>query len=319
MDVKSTFLYRTIEEEVYVCQPLGFKDPDYPNKVYVDDIIFRSTNKELCKAFEKLMKDKFQMILMGELTFFLGLQLKQKDDGIFISQDKYVAKILRKFGLTDGKSSSTFIDTKKPLLKDPDGEDMDTVVATSSTEAEYVAAESCCAQVLWIQNQLMNYGHFLNAVSSKLMLFGLTIDAAHLILLDSGFLECSYVSVRFDGQPNHLCFVYQAILDFRFNKKSNDVVRLQALIDRKKVIITDDTIRQALRLNDADAWIGKGFSRVDTPLFDGMLVQQQVQAVEDAVEDEDDDNDVSVKPTPPSPTPATPPPSPTQEHIPSPP
>nr|GEY89252.1 hypothetical protein [Tanacetum cinerariifolium] len=65
--------------------------------------------------------------------------------------------------------------------------------------------------------------------------------------------------------------------------------------------------------------IGKGFSGVDTPLFDGMLVQQQVQAVEDAAEDEDDDNEVSAEPTPPSPIPATPAPSPTQEHIPSPP
>nr|GEZ41735.1 uncharacterized mitochondrial protein AtMg00810-like [Tanacetum cinerariifolium]GEZ41995.1 uncharacterized mitochondrial protein AtMg00810-like [Tanacetum cinerariifolium] len=93
--------------------------------VYVDDIIFGSTNKELCIAFEKLMKDKFQMSSMGELTFFLGLQVKQKDDGIFISQDKYVAEILRKFSLTDGKSGSTPIDTEKPLLKDPDGEDVD--------------------------------------------------------------------------------------------------------------------------------------------------------------------------------------------------
>nr|GFB41984.1 putative ribonuclease H-like domain-containing protein [Tanacetum cinerariifolium] len=89
-------------------------------QVYMDDIIFGSTNKELCKAFEKLMKDKFQMSLIRELTFFLGLQVKQKDDGIFIRQDKYVAKILRKFGLTDGKSASTPIDIEKPLLKDPD-------------------------------------------------------------------------------------------------------------------------------------------------------------------------------------------------------
>nr|GFB35529.1 putative ribonuclease H-like domain-containing protein [Tanacetum cinerariifolium] len=90
-------------------------------QIYVDDIIFGSTNKELCKSFKKLMKDKFQMSLMGELTFFLGLQVKQKDDGIFISQDKYIAKILWKFGLTYGKSASTPIDTEKPLLKDPDG------------------------------------------------------------------------------------------------------------------------------------------------------------------------------------------------------
>nr|GEV99474.1 putative ribonuclease H-like domain-containing protein [Tanacetum cinerariifolium] len=267
---------------------IGFEDPDYPDKtllikkqkgdillvqVYVDDIIFGSTNKELCKTFEKLIKDKFQMSLIRELTFFLGLQVKQKDDGIFISQDKYVAEILMKFGLTDGKSASTPIDTEKPLLKDPDGEDVDvhiyrsmigslmyitssrtyiifavcacarfqvtqkvlhlhavkrifrylkgkphlglwypkdspfnlvaysnsdftgasldrksttggcqflgcrliswqckkqTVIATSSTEAEYVAAASCCAQVLWIQNKLLDHGRTPNIVKPEL-------------------------------------------------------------------------------------------------------------------------------------------------------
>nr|GFA25872.1 hypothetical protein [Tanacetum cinerariifolium] len=116
---------RTIKEEVYVCQPPRFEDPDYLDKVYVDDIIFRSTNKDLCKAFEKLMKDKFQMSSIGEFTFFLGLHVKQKQDRIFISQDTYVAEILRKFGLTDEKSASTPIDTEKPLFKDPDGEDVD--------------------------------------------------------------------------------------------------------------------------------------------------------------------------------------------------
>nr|GEW41358.1 hypothetical protein [Tanacetum cinerariifolium] len=99
-------------------------------QVYMDDTIFGSTNKELCKPFEKFMKDKFQMSLMGELTFFLGLQVKQKEDGIFFSQDKYVAKILRKFGLTDGKSASTPIDTEKPLLKDSDSEDVDVHIYT---------------------------------------------------------------------------------------------------------------------------------------------------------------------------------------------
>ncbi|GKA34891.1 putative ribonuclease H-like domain-containing protein [Tanacetum coccineum] len=93
--------------------------------VYVDDIIFGSTNKELCTEFEKLMYDKFQMSSMGELNFFLGLQAKQREEGIFISQDKYVGEILRKFGFTDVRTASTPIDTEKPLLKDLDGDDVD--------------------------------------------------------------------------------------------------------------------------------------------------------------------------------------------------
>ncbi|GJX54872.1 uncharacterized mitochondrial protein-like protein [Tanacetum coccineum] len=229
----------------------------------VYDIIFGSTKKFLCTEFEKMMHKKFQMSSMGELTFFLGLQVKQMEDGIFISQDKYVTEILNKFGFTDVKTASTPMETQKLLLKDEDGKEVDvhlyrsmigslmylnssrpnimfivyacasyqvnpkvshlhvvkrifrylkgqlklglwypkdsafdlvaytnsdyagasldrkyttrgyqflgciliswqckkhTLVANSTIEVKYVAASSCCGQVLWIQNQLLDYG-----------------------------------------------------------------------------------------------------------------------------------------------------------------
>nr|GFD35278.1 putative ribonuclease H-like domain-containing protein [Tanacetum cinerariifolium] len=70
-------------------------------QVYVDDIIFGSLNPQLCREFKALMHEKFQMSAMGELNFFLGLQVLQKEDGIFLSQDKYVGDIFKKFRYSD--------------------------------------------------------------------------------------------------------------------------------------------------------------------------------------------------------------------------
>nr|GEW67878.1 hypothetical protein [Tanacetum cinerariifolium] len=116
MDVKSAFLYGTIEEEVYVCQPLGFEYLDYPDKVY-----------KVVKALYGLHQAPraWSMWMTLSLDLPTRLEVKQKEDGIFISQDKYVAKILRKFSFTNVKSSSTPIETQKPLLKAPDSEDVD--------------------------------------------------------------------------------------------------------------------------------------------------------------------------------------------------
>ena len=69
-------------------------------QIYVDDIIFGSTNEQLCKDFEKVMKEKFEMSAMGEMKFFLGLQVEQLPDGIFIHQTKYVHDVLEKFSMT---------------------------------------------------------------------------------------------------------------------------------------------------------------------------------------------------------------------------
>ncbi|GJZ23109.1 putative ribonuclease H-like domain-containing protein [Tanacetum coccineum] len=242
-------------------------------QVYVDDIIFGSTKKAWCDDFEALMKGKFEMSAMGELIFFLGLQVQQRPDGIFIGQDKYVQEILKKFDLESVRTATTPYEAPKPKSKnEPDspvnvhlyrsmigslmyltasrpdimfavsacsrnqvtpttsnleavkkifkylkgqprlglwyprespfvleaysdsdyaGANKDrksttggcqflgrrliswqckkqTIVATSSTEAEYVAAANCCGQVLWIQNQLLDYGY--NFMNTKIFI-----------------------------------------------------------------------------------------------------------------------------------------------------
>nr|GFA26272.1 hypothetical protein [Tanacetum cinerariifolium] len=237
MDVKSAFLYGTINEEVYVMQPPRFQDPEFPDRVYkvekamgtidqtlfiikhkgefflvqvyVDDIIFGSSNPQLCREFEALMHDKFYVSAMGELTFFLGLKVLQKKDGIFLSQDKYVGDILKKFGYLDVRSmigSLMYLTTSRPdimfvvcacarqqvtpkechlhtvkrifrylkghpnlglwylkeshfnLVAYSDSDYGGATQDRKSTTREYVAAASGCGQVLWIQNQMLEYG-----------------------------------------------------------------------------------------------------------------------------------------------------------------
>ncbi|GJY53611.1 retrovirus-related pol polyprotein from transposon TNT 1-94 [Tanacetum coccineum] len=76
-------------------------------QIYVDDIIFGSTSQNLCDDFAKIMHDEFEMSMMGELNFFLGLQIKQMEDGIFFNQSKYIKEMLKKFGLEDSKPTKT--------------------------------------------------------------------------------------------------------------------------------------------------------------------------------------------------------------------
>ncbi|GJU85904.1 putative ribonuclease H-like domain-containing protein [Tanacetum coccineum] len=294
-------------------------------QVYVDDIIFGSTKKSWCDEFEALMKSRFQMSSMGELTFFLGLQVKQKEDGIFISQDKYVAEILKKFDFVSVKTASTPIETQKPLVKDEEASDVDvhlyrsmigslmyltasrpdimfavcacsrfqvnpktshlsavkrifrylkgkpklglwyprvssfdleaysdsdyaganldrksttggcqflgrrliswqckkqTIVATSTTEAEYVAAANCCGQVLWIQNQMLDYGF--NFMNTK-------------IYIDNESTLCIVKNPVFHSKTKHIAIRHHFIRD-SYEKKLIQVLKIH----------TDDNVADLL-------------------------------------------------------------------------
>ncbi|GJS74192.1 putative ribonuclease H-like domain-containing protein [Tanacetum coccineum] len=132
MDVKSAFLYGTIEEEVYVCQPPTFEDPQFTDKVYKVEKALYGLHQTPRAWYETLstylLENGFRRGNIDKTLFIKkdkGLHIKQKDDGIFISQDKYVADILKKFDFVTVKTTSTLIETKKALLKDEEAEDVD--------------------------------------------------------------------------------------------------------------------------------------------------------------------------------------------------
>jgi hypothetical protein len=92
-------------------------------EVYVDDFIFGSEEDRMCQKFSKDMQCEFEMSLLGELTFYLGLQICQRNKGIFISQAKYIREMLKKFGMIDCKPISTPMQTSCKLSKDDDSKD----------------------------------------------------------------------------------------------------------------------------------------------------------------------------------------------------
>jgi hypothetical protein len=184
MDVKSAFLNGPIKEEVYVEQPPGFEDIEYPDhvyklskalyglkqaprewyeclrdflitngfkvgkadptlftktiandlfvcQIYVDDIIFGSTNKSTCKEFSRIMIQKFEMSMMGKLKYFLRFQVNHLQEGTFISQTKYIQDILTKFGMKDAKPIKTPMGTNGHLDLDMGGKSVDQKVYRS--------------------------------------------------------------------------------------------------------------------------------------------------------------------------------------------
>nr|GEX87547.1 putative ribonuclease H-like domain-containing protein [Tanacetum cinerariifolium] len=266
MDVKNAILYDTIKEEVYVSQLPSFEDLHVPNKVYkvekalyglyqaprawyetlstyllengfrrgiidktlfikkdkddillvqvyVDDIIFGSTKKSLCIEFEGLIHKKFQMSSMGELTFFLGLQVMQKNDGIFISQDKYVADIFKKFDFSSVKTASTPIETNKALLKYPRDLPFD---LEAFSDSDYARAR----------------------LDRKSTTGGCKVLKKSLILW-----KCKKQTV-----------VSNSTTEVEYVAAAN--VQIRALIDGKKIIVTEASIRRDLQLQDAEESMG---------------------------------------------------------------
>ncbi|GKA20316.1 retrovirus-related pol polyprotein from transposon TNT 1-94 [Tanacetum coccineum] len=94
-------------------------------QIYVDDIIFGSTCQDMCDEFSKIMHDEFEMSMMGELNFFLGLQIKQMEDGIFFNQSKYIKEMLKKFSLEESKPMKTPMSSDTKLMKDEECESVD--------------------------------------------------------------------------------------------------------------------------------------------------------------------------------------------------
>ncbi|GKB93969.1 retrovirus-related pol polyprotein from transposon TNT 1-94 [Tanacetum coccineum] len=94
-------------------------------QIYVNGIIFGSTCQDTCDEFSKIMHDEFEMSMMGELNFFLGLQIKQMEDGIFFNQSKYIKEMLKKFGLEESKPMKTLMSSDTKLTKDEEYESVD--------------------------------------------------------------------------------------------------------------------------------------------------------------------------------------------------
>ncbi|GJR81223.1 putative ribonuclease H-like domain-containing protein [Tanacetum coccineum] len=305
--------------KVYVCQPPGFEDPDFPNRVYkvenalyglhqaprawyetlstyllkngfqrghIDKTLFikrdqGDIDKTLCIEFEKMMHKKFQMSSIGELTFFLGLQVKQKEDGIFISQDKYMTEILKKFGFSDVKTANTPIETHKPLLKDADGEDVNEYMYRLMI-GSLMYLTSSRPDIIYLKGQpklglrypkdlpfdLVAYTDSDYAGASldrKSTIGGIGVNAGDsnrvfgdIILLKVEDLSSVAIydasSLRYALTVNPTICT-SCIKQFWSTVKAKMVygeVQLQALVDGKKIVVTEASVRRDLQLEDAN-------------------------------------------------------------------
>nr|GEW23317.1 hypothetical protein [Tanacetum cinerariifolium] len=215
-------------------------DPDHPDKVYKVVKALYGLHQAPRDWYETLanylLENGFQIGKIDQKLFIKGLQVKQKKDGIFICQDKYVAEILKKFRLTNGKSASTPIDTKKPLLKDPDVKFNDVQRYTLS-DCIFLGFGLTLQVVLSSMESLQRMVHVINVLSAGYLI-------TPQMVLNSPCL--THIKKWLVQIKRSLFWTTVAV------KKVNDIIRLQALFEKKKVVVTEDTIRDVLRLDDAE-------------------------------------------------------------------
>ncbi|GJZ69059.1 uncharacterized mitochondrial protein-like protein [Tanacetum coccineum] len=265
-----------IEEEVYVCQPPGFEDPDFPDRVYkVEKALYglhqapRAWYETLStylldNEFQRGKIDKtlfikrykgdiflVQMSYIGELTFFLGLQAEQKKDGIFISQDKYVGEILRKFRFIKVKTASTPIETQKPLLKDKNGEEVDVHMY------RYLKGQPKLG--LWYPKD----SPFDLVAYTDSDYAGASLDRKS-TTGGCQFLGCRLISWQCKKQTVVANFITEAEYVaasscYKQAKTINGEAQLHALVDGKKIVITESSVRRDLQLADEEVSKSKDY------------------------------------------------------------
>nr|GEV40550.1 putative ribonuclease H-like domain-containing protein [Tanacetum cinerariifolium] len=232
---KNGYRKETIDKTLFIKKD---KDNIMLVQVYVDDIIFGSTKKSLCDEFEALMHKRFQMSYIRELTFFLGQQVKYSEEGIFISQDKYVDEILKKFDFSSIKTSSTLIETRKPLVKDKEPADVDVHLYRSMISSLMYLTVS--------RPDIM----FAVCACSR---FQVTPKLSHLHDMKRIFrrLSISWQEIDFMAvQEADYILLLLLLLKQTNSQTTNDEKHIHVTVDGKTVVITESSERRDLLFTD---------------------------------------------------------------------
>ncbi|GJY40381.1 putative ribonuclease H-like domain-containing protein [Tanacetum coccineum] len=267
MDVKSAFLYGKIKEEVYVCQPPGFEDPDFPDRVYKVEKALYGLHKAPRAWYETL----------STYLFDNEFQRGKIDKTLFIkSQDKYVDEILKKFGFTEVKTASTPIETQKPLLKDEDGKEVDVHIYQVNPKVSH----------LYAVKRMFRYLKGKAKKSVKLMmekLFGMELELM-LVKMDNPNITIEeYIRLEEEKARRHVF---------------NDTLTSKAALSCEPTVssLNNDEIDFRISFGESD-------DKDCTIIFDKNSFSYKIIFVNDLKTDSENDNDKVNMPLLPSPKP----------------